>query len=179
MIRRKILTLANQITIVRIIMIPVIVILLLQQKAAIAGGLLVFSILTDLLDGMVARLKNETTEIGAFLDPMADKLLITAVYLTLAYLSLIPMWVFVVIFSRDLLIVLGWGVIHILTNSSAITPRLLGKATTAIQMMASLAFVVRFSPEIHSYMIWTILVTTVASVIDYIIVGEKRLGEWG
>jgi cardiolipin synthase (CMP-forming) len=93
-------------------------------------------------------------------------------------LNIIPVWVFIVIFSRDLLIVLGWGIIHILTSSSAITPRVLGKVTTAIQMLAALAIVINISATIQSFFIWTVVALTAVSVIDYIIVGEKRLGEW-
>jgi len=103
----SVLNLANQITILRIIIIPVIVILLMENQQRWAAGLFVFSMLTDLLDGLVARLNKESSDLGVFLDPMADKLLLASVYLTLAFLNRIDMWVFVVVFSRDLLIVLG------------------------------------------------------------------------
>ena len=112
------MTLANQITILRIILIPVTVIMLVERKMGWAFGLLLFSTLTDLADGLAARIRGEQTLIGAFLDPMADKLLLASVYLTMTALRIIDIWVFVVIFSRDLLIVLGWGVIYILTGSS-------------------------------------------------------------
>ena len=176
--KKNLFTLANQITIFRIVLIPVIVILLIQHVTTWAAGLLAFSVLTDLLDGLAARLRKERTAIGAFLDPLADKLLLTSVYLTLAYLGLIDMWLFVIVFSRDLLIVLGWGVIYILTSSSNITPRWLGKGTTAVQMAAALAFITPVPPEIQSFLIWGIVLMTVASVVDYIIVAEKRLGQW-
>ncbi len=176
--KRNFSTLANQITIVRIIIIPVIVILLLEGMTPWAAGLLAFSVLTDLLDGMAARILKEQTAIGAFLDPMADKLLLSAVYLTLAYLKVIDIWLFVVIFSRDLLIVLGWGLIYILTRSWNVSPRPLGKITTGVQMVASLAFVLSTPRPFRYVLLWAIGILTVASIVDYIIIGEKKLGEW-
>lgn len=173
-----ILTLANQITVLRILLIPVIVILMLQHQTSWAIALFSFSALSDMLDGLAARLKKEQTEIGAFLDPLADKLLLTAIYLTLTYQNQIGMWLFVVIFSRDLLIVLGWGVVYILTGSSHIKPRFLGKTTTAIQMLGALAFILHFPPAVTTTVVWIIVLFTFSSVIDYVVVGEKKLGEW-
>ncbi len=176
--KKKIFTLANQITIFRIVLIPVIVILLIKRQFTMAAALLAFSVATDLLDGMAARLMKERTKIGAFLDPLADKLLLTSVYLTLSYIDVIDIWVFVVIFSRDLFIVLGWGMIHILTGSSTVAPRPLGKITTAVQMIAALAFVLSVPHRYEGTLLWAIVLLTVASIVDYIIIAEKRLGEW-
>ncbi len=176
--QKFIFTLANQITLFRIVLTPIIVILMLQNLTLWATGLYIFSIFTDLLDGIVARLKKEQTQIGAFLDPMADKLLLTAAYLTLTYMNQIDMWVFVVIFSRDLLIVLGWTVLYILTGSSKVAPRPLGKLTTAVQMIGALVFILPLPDPAGKIILWAIVLFTIASVGDYIIVGEKRLGEW-
>jgi phosphatidylglycerophosphate synthase len=91
----------------------------------------------------------------------------------------LPVWVFVTIFSRDLMIVLGWSVIFILTGSSAVQPRPLGKATTASQMATALAIILNFPPLAEQIFLWTTIVLTVVSTFDYIRIGEKRLGEWG
>jgi cardiolipin synthase (CMP-forming) len=173
------MTLANKITVLRIIFIPAIVICLIERKMVQFYVLLTFSILSDLLDGLAARLRGERTQLGAFLDPLADKLLLTSVFLTLTYLQVIDMWVFVVIFSRDLLIVLGWTMIYILTGSSTITPRILGKITTTVQMISALAFTFpTISPTIRGVLLWSIGCLTIVSAIDYVMVGEKRLGQW-
>lgn len=178
--RPVIFTVANQITVLRLLLIPVIVIGLLENpRARWVMFLLFFSFFTDLLDGIAARLRRETTRIGAFLDPMADKLLLTAVYVTLAYRGIWPVWVFVIIFSRDLLIVLGWAVIYILTGSSKIQPRLLGKITTGVQMVTVAAFLmVPDSSPLRGLLLWSTVFVTAASAIDYVYIGEKRLGEW-
>jgi cardiolipin synthase len=176
--KKSILTLANKITVLRIILIPVIVIGMLEHQSAWVYFLLGFSMLTDLLDGLAARIRGERTRLGAFLDPMADKLLLTAIYITLAHLNVVPTWVFVVIFSRDLLIVIGWAIIFILTGSSDIKPRLLGKITTTTQMVTALLLMLNILPGFHRLFLWIVVAVTTVSAIDYIRIGEKRLGEW-
>jgi len=172
------LTLANQITILRLLLTPVILICLFSDKTKGAIYLLIFSILTDFFDGFVARLKKEQSLLGAFLDPLADKLMVTSVFLVLAVLKIVEMWVFVVIFSRDLLIVLGWVIIFILTQSSRITPRFLGKLTTAVQMVASVVFIAGVAGIWKTGLIWITVGFSIASAIEYIIIGEGRLGQW-
>jgi cardiolipin synthase len=172
------MTLANKITIVRIVCIPIIVILLLTDYRHAAITLLIFSFLTDALDGFVARRRGEQTKLGAFLDPMADKLLLSSLFLTLTFMRGVPIWIFVAVFSRDLLIVLGWSVIYILTRSFKITPRALGKFTTCTQMLAALLVIVKANPHVQHVALWLVVVITALSTIDYIIIGEKLLGEW-
>jgi len=172
------MTLANKITTGRIIMVPMIVIGLLEKNTVWVYALLGLCMMTDFLDGLMARRRGERTKLGAFLDPMADKLLLISIFMTLAYLGKIPMWIFVVVFSRDLLIVLGWTVIYILTESAAIEPRPLGKATTAFQMMTALACILAAPTPAAKPLLWAMILLTVASTIDYIIVGEKKLGAW-
>lgn len=169
-------TLANKITIFRIMVIPIIVIGLLHKQTLWVYALLFISLLTDFLDGLVARLRGERTALGAFLDPLADKLLLTSVFLTLTYQGVIEMWVFVVIFSRDLLIVLGWAVIYILTGSAAVTPRMLGKTATAIQMATAFSYIVPVPDFLRTVLLWLAIGATITSALDYMMVAEKRLG---
>jgi cardiolipin synthase (CMP-forming) len=172
-------TLANKITVLRLVLTPVTVICLLIGAMPWFYGLFVFSAFTDLLDGLAARLRGERTLIGAFLDPIADKLFLFSVYLAMTFMRIIDVWLFVVVFSRDLIIVLGWAVIYILTRSASIQPRLLGKITTFIQMACVPLFTWPGLPEsVRQGCIWTIVVLTAASVVDYVLVGEKKLGSW-
>ncbi len=172
------MTLANKITVGRILLVPPIVIGLLEHMTVWVYVLLGICIVTDFLDGLAARQRGERTRLGAFLDPMADKLLLGAVYTTLAYQNVVPMWIFVVIFSRDLLIVLGWSVIYILTSSATIEPRMLGKITTAIQMATAFVCITKIQQPVPGALLWLTLAATAASAIDYVIVGEKKLGSW-
>ncbi len=172
------MTLANKITVGRLVTIPIIVIALLEQQKWIVYPLLILCMVTDILDGLVARHRGEQTKVGAFIDPLADKLLLTSMFMVLAYLRQVPMWIFVVIFSRDLLIVIGWSVIHILTGSSEIKPRLLGKISTSIQMLTALLCLVPAPYPVLRFLLWITTLATIVSSVDYIIIGEKKLGVW-
>ena len=120
------MTLANKITLLRIFLIPVFIIMLLQGHHPWPAVIFTFTIVTDALDGFIARWKKQKTALGSFLDPLADKMLMLSTFLTLAYLKVIPLWIFVVTISRDLIVVLGWVVIYFITHSTEIEPRLLG-----------------------------------------------------
>lgn len=174
------MTLANRITILRIALIPVFVVLFLQQgnSPVLKKWMLAvysFAIFTDLLDGIVARMRGERTPLGTFLDPLADKLLVTSSLILLTYRGDIPLWVFVVVFSRDLIIVLGWTIIYILTSSSKIEPRPLGKATTLLQMGASIALLFPVPVPFAMWIVRAMVLVTILSAIDYMWVGSKRL----
>src|SRR6202163_1184064 len=128
------MTLANKITVLRIIAIPILIIALLEHQLGWARAIFILSILSDALDGTIARIRGERTPLGSFLDPMADKLLLLGTFIAYTYLGWIPVWIFITVISRDLIIILGWTVVYILTGNSKIEPRLLGKFTTALQM---------------------------------------------
>src|SRR5712692_8117065 len=104
--------LANWLTILRIVLIPVFVTLLVYRKLGTA--LLVFgaAALTDLLDGWVARRQGLSSRLGAFLDPLADKLLLIASFVTLTWLKALPFWITAVVFSRDVMLIVGALLIH-------------------------------------------------------------------
>lgn len=174
------MTLANRITILRIALIPIFVILFLQERKFPhlhnwTLGVFAFAILTDLLDGFAARIRKEKTPLGTFLDPLADKLLITATFILFAYIEKIDLWVFVTIFSRDLIIILGWVIIYILTSSSKIEPRLLGKSSTFLQMVAAIALLFPVPDFMTDWIIRIMILITVISAIDYIWIGSKKL----
>jgi cardiolipin synthase (CMP-forming) len=168
-------TLANKITIVRIVLIPVIVIGLLQLRPFWPDALFIFCALTDVLDGFIARRRGEKSVVGAFLDPVADKLLLVSVYLTLAHIKQLPIWVFVVVFSRDLLIFLGWNILYTLTQDARLTPRVLGRITTILQLVTVVVLLVYPLRPLYPFFLWTMVAFTAASTIDYVWVGARRL----
>src|SRR3989338_4153434 len=132
------MTLANKITVLRIIAIPIFIIVLLQGHMTWARVIFILSVFSDALDGALARIRGERTPLGSFLDPLADKLLLMATFIAYTYLGWIPVWIFIAVLSRDLLIIMGWAVVYILTGNSKIQPRPLGKLTTALQMAVAL-----------------------------------------
>jgi cardiolipin synthase len=143
----SVLTVANLLTFLRLILIPIFVTAVYYQHFIWALGLFLFAAITDGLDGLVARSFNQKTQLGAILDPMADKiLLVTAfVILTLPRFTVtppIPFWLTAAAISRDVFIVLGAAVINMTTGFSNFRPSIPGKLNTFIQMVTIVLFLV-------------------------------------
>jgi cardiolipin synthase len=171
--------LANWLTTLRILLIPFFVTLLVYHWSRAA--LLVFCLasLTDLLDGYIARSRGRQTRLGAFLDPVADKLLLTSAFVTLTYLKVIPFWIAVVVVSRDLVLSVGVLVIHVAGGIVQPSPSWLGKLTTVFQMATVLAAMIAFYfgalQALPSLLAWVTAVLTVVSGLQYIIQGLKQI----
>ena len=169
--------LANWLTTLRIFLIPVFITLLVYRK--VTAALLVFCLasLTDMLDGYIARSRGRQTRLGAFLDPMADKLLLTSAFVTLTYLKLIPFWITAVVVSRDLILSVGVLVIHVSGSAVTPTPSSIGKGSTALQMATVLAAMLfhHWMPIVPRVFAWVTAVFTVASGLQYIVQGLKQL----
>jgi cardiolipin synthase (CMP-forming) len=130
------LTLANQLTILRMLLIPVFVILLVYDHLGAAFAVFVVAGITDALDGLAARLSGERTAIGAWLDPAADKLLLvtTLIVLTLPGIPLanhIPLWLTIVVISRDVVIVAVVAIVNLAIGPRTFRPSIWGKLATA------------------------------------------------
>ena len=171
--------LPNWLTTLRILLIPVFVTLLVYRRPGLA--LLVFCLasLTDLLDGYIARVQGRQTRLGAFLDPVADKLLLTSAFITLTYLKVIPFWIAAVVVSRDLMLSVGVLVIHVAGGTVHPTPSWLGKASTLFQMAtvlsAMLAFYFKMLMSLPKGVAWVAAFFTVTSGLQYLVQGLKQL----
>jgi cardiolipin synthase len=130
--------LANWLTIARIVLIPVFVTLLVYDRVGLALWTFVLAGLTDTLDGYIARTRGNTTRLGAFLDPLADKLLLTASFVTLTYRFpwVLPFWLTAVVLSRDLVLILVAVLIMLTGGQIHPAPTMLGKTSTVFQMVA-------------------------------------------
>ncbi len=124
----------NSLTILRIILIPCYIGLLIYGRFDEALIVLLVAGITDALDGAIARMKNQYTRLGAVLDPLADKLLLTSGFITLSMIHLIPSWVTILVVSRDVILMLGTAVAHFTDSRVDITPTFLGKGTTFLQL---------------------------------------------
>lgn len=134
-------TLANQLTLLRMLLIPVFVILMLYGYRGWALAVFLFAGLTDLLDGFAARLTGQKTTLGVWLDPAADKLLIaaTVVVLTLPNIGLVhplPLWLTILAISRDVGIVATVAIVNLAMGPRTFRPSLLGKTATAGYIVA-------------------------------------------
>jgi len=130
------LTTANQLTILRMLLIPAFVILLLYGHQGWALVTFMVAGLTDLLDGLIARLAGEKTTLGAWLDPMADKLLLVTMFIVLTLPDIgsanrLPIWFTILVISRDVAIVATVAVVNLAVGPRTFRPSIFGKIATA------------------------------------------------
>ena len=132
------ITLPTMLTIFRFLLTPFIVAAMVYQQWGIAFWLFLLAAITDLLDGFLARILDQKTFLGACLDPVADKLLILAVFFTLAFvqspLFAIPTWFVAIVLVKELVLIVGAALIYLICGSIEIRPTLLGKATMCVQV---------------------------------------------
>lgn len=132
------MTIPNFLTILRVLLTPVLVILLLEERLSEALFVFIIAGVTDGLDGLIARLYKQKSRLGAFLDPLADKLLLATTYVLLAFQSMVPSWLTVIVLSRDVLIVLGVFVLFMQDLPFEIKPTLASKLTTCTQIITAI-----------------------------------------
>ena len=169
----------NFITLIRIILVPVMLIFMLEGRDLLA--LLTFAVaaISDGLDGFIARVFKQKTRLGAFLDPIADKLLLSTAFIVLAIYDLAPNWLAVMVTSRDLLILTGIGILAWDSDFPNIKPTLDGKATTFFQIV-TIGFLLAHNylqpfQWLHSPLILCTAVLTAISGVRYIIIGFRIL----
>jgi cardiolipin synthase len=135
------MTAANQVTLLRMLLIPFFVIMLVYGRPGWALGIFGFAGLTDLLDGLIARRTGQKTSLGAWLDPMADKLLLvtTFVVLTVPQTDLtvrFPLWLTILVISRDVVIVLTVAIVNIVMGVRTFHPTIWGKIATGTYLVS-------------------------------------------
>ena len=174
----RILTVANQLTFLRILAVPAFVLLLLYGYLGWALVVFLGAGATDALDGLIARRANQRTSLGAWLDPMADKLLVVTTFITLTLPGVnvtnhIPLWLTVLLISRDIVIVSVVAVVNLAVGPRTFRPSRLGKAATATYIMVSLVFLYFNWRQEQSVLVdlavYAALALTLVSSFDYFI----------
>lgn len=167
----------NRLSIMRIVLVPFFIGSIVYSRMDIAFIFFFIAVISDGLDGFIARATNQKTHLGTILDPIADKLLLMSAFICLSVATTIPAhlrlppYVPIVVISRDAMIVLGSIVIHLITGSVKIEPSVIGKITTFFQMMTIVSILLKFE---YSFIVWNIAtVLTVVSGIDYMIKGSR------
>ena len=138
----SVLTVANQLTLLRMLLIPALVILVVYGLNGWALVVLVGAGLTDALDGILARWWGQRTTLGALLDPMADKLLLISTFVVLTIPSLdlpnrLPIWLTVLVISRDVIIVVTVAIVNLSIGRRTFKPTLLGKLATLVYLLTA------------------------------------------
>ncbi len=175
------LTLANRLTILRILMTPVITILLLYKYTGAALAVFVAAGITDGLDGFVARRHGQRSALGMVLDPLADKLLLTSTVVVLTILNELPRWFTIIVVSRDVILVGGAVLLYMFVGKMSMPPSWLGKTTTVLQIATVLLIMLdNFAPVLRTGVLPLALLTTAftaGSGLDYVFRGARLLND--
>ncbi len=181
------LTFANKVTVGRILVVPFFIIVILSYSHQreylrwVALGIFLLAVISDVIDGYIARTRKQKTRAGAILDPLADKILLISAFICLYGMDVslgevrFPVWLVVAVISRDVILLLGSMIIYLVHRELTMAPTLWGKATTFFQVMSILGvfFQWKFSP-----IFWVAAaILTVISAIDYTRRGIKVLND--
>jgi len=166
-------TLPNVITLARLCAVPAVVWLVIQHRLDIAFLLFVGAGISDAVDGWLARMRNARSFLGAILDPVADKALLVSVYVTLAYIGVLPDWLAILVVFRDLLIVGGLLVLALMGNAPAIRPLFVSKLNTLMQIAVAAIALLLSGYDLDAGWLLPVLIgcvtlTTIASGVAYV-----------
>lgn len=171
--KQPIFTLANQLTLLRLLLIPFFALAILGGNYGWGLGLLVAAGLTDFLDGLLARRLEQRTPLGATLDPIADKLLLSTAFIVLAVGGAVPWWLSILVLSRDFLILAVALAIIVGAGFRSFRPSLYGKACTTVQILTVLVVVlVELLPAaglagVKQFLLWLTAALTLVSGVHY------------
>ena len=172
------LNLANQLTLLRMLLIPAFVLLVVYGELGWALAVLLVAGITDALDGLIARRAGQKTTLGAWLDPMADKLLLTSAFVVLTVpgttlVQRVPLWLTVLIISRDVVIVLTVAIVNLAIGRRTFAPSMLGKAATAVYIATGLLFMLfnyaQQPSPVLDFFVYLSLAVTILSSVDYML----------
>lgn|SRR5699024_2195752 len=174
------MNLANKITFLRVIMIPFFMFFLLSDISngqSIAAVIFIIAAVTDGLDGYIARSRNQVTTLGKFMDPLADKLLVSAALISMIELGMVKSWIVVIIIAREFAIT-GLRVIAA-SEGITIAANWLGKIKTITQLLAIILLLLNNYPfrliniPLDQIMIYLAVIFTIISGVDYLYVNRK------
>jgi cardiolipin synthase len=165
--------LANLVTLSRLALVPFVVSDIIGGRHVRALVLFFVAALTDVIDGALARGSSGTSRFGAYLDPIADKCLLTAVFVALGAADIVPWWFVMVVLGRDLMILTGVLLALVLTKVRQFPPSRWGKLSTFVQIVTAICWMVsnawptKILVAISSVMLWVCTASTIISGFDY------------
>lgn len=168
----------NTLTLIRIILIPVFVTAIIYKRYDYALYLFGIAAITDMLDGLIARITGQKTALGTFLDPLADKFLLVTSFILFSIYGLIPKWLTITIISRDIIVITGWIVLYVITHTKNIETTLMGKLAIAFQLILIFYVLLEINmpslPDVRIYLHWFTAIFTIISGLHYIYRGFKQ-----
>ncbi|EKF20301.1 CDP-alcohol phosphatidyltransferase family protein [Nitratireductor pacificus] len=175
------MTVPNAITLMRFFLVPGVVFALLTGHYGWAFAGFLTAGISDGVDGFIARHFDQRTELGAYLDPMADKLLLVSVFVVLGYMAELPLWLVIAVVSRDALIIGGVLLANVMGHPVAMKPLFVSKANTLAQILLALLVLAELafsysSGAVRLGLIISVGVLTVASGAAYLVAWIKHMG---
>jgi cardiolipin synthase (CMP-forming) len=172
-LKGNILSVPNALSLLRIVLTPMIAYAIVQNHQALALGMMMVAGLTDMLDGAIARYFDQRTLVGAYLDPLADKLMLISAIVALFVSGKVPLFLFLAVIFRDIIIVIGAILYEMVTHKLEMQPTFTSKATTFFQIV--LVIVVLLAPLValpawlQPAMVWLTFGITCISGIQYML----------
>ena len=175
------MTAANLVTIMRVLLVPAIVYALIEGLYGWAFGLFLLAGVSDAVDGAIARLLDQQSDLGVILDPIADKLLLVSVFVMLGLLGAVPTWLVTAVVSRDLVIVAGVLITYMIGRPMTVRPALVSKFNTAAQIALAALVLLSLALGAHwpgpiTVLVWTTAVLTAASLMLYTLQWTRHVG---
>jgi cardiolipin synthase len=179
-----VLTAANQLTLLRILLVPVFALCMLYDQPGWALVTFAVAGATDAFDGLLARWMGQPTTLGAWLDPMADKLLLGTMFVMLTlpgfgHVNRLPLWLTVLVLSRDIVIVLTVAIVNLAVRRRTFRPSMLGKAATAAFLITGVVTLFENYRGIPSPLVtlgvYISLFLTIASAAEYVVLVGREI----
>lgn len=177
----QVLTVPNQLTLLRMVVLPFVLISMIYGQHTASLWLFVAAAVTDVIDGVVARRFNQKTRLGQYLDPIADKLLLSSCFVAQSVNGAIPWWVTILVLLRDVVIIATVLVVVLTTSVRSFPPSLLGKANTVVQFTTLLTVLLNnvlragWLQGVVTALAAMTAVTTVFSAVHYALEVSRRL----
>jgi cardiolipin synthase (CMP-forming) len=163
------MTIPNFITTVRIILAPIFVIYIISDQLIMGLVVLVISGASDGIDGFVARMFNQKSKLGAYLDPLADKITLISAFVTLTIRDLLPSWLTVTVISRDILILMGIFILFLNGMKISIRPAISSKVTTCLQFITLISVLSKkYLPGSEPYYLYLFYLTAFFTIISFL-----------
>ena len=167
----------NFLTLTRILLLPFFAATLIYKEYDYALMLFIVASITDVLDGLIARIKNQITYFGTILDPVADKFFIITSFVLMSNFALIPKWLTIIVISKDIIVITGCLIVYFVTNKLVIEPSFLGKAASTCQfiLIGLVLLLLNLGEGLRTPFFLFLLVAMITSAagIDYVIKGLK------
>jgi cardiolipin synthase (CMP-forming) len=169
------MNLPNLLSLFRLFLTAFFIVSIVYNRYGLALAFFIMQSVSDLLDGFLARTMGQKTHLGAYLDPMADKVMLASSYLVLLYKELVPLWLVSIVLIRDVVITLGFWFLLRVSPDSQPQPSFISKTTTVFQML-TVVYILLWAGRSYDFLLfYSTAVLCVVSGLQYVLIGYNAL----